>query len=518
MAQYDVPVTLTVKDKATAALKGFAKVAKSTQSVVAKFGAAGGKALRGFAIATTGLNQGLELFKKGVEVFRSFTEKSREYREENDKLIQNFDKSNELIGSLAARIGDALINAFNAAVAAMAPLIKSARNFLVENQKLIGLKLIEYFQSFALLMVGGVAKAIVGVTRIVTFFALAWEAIKLSVNTTVGAMLSGIASILETAAEAADYLPGVGDELAASFETAAKAARGLGDEFENSGEKGKKEIEKLLDEQALLEQQIKDVETSIKTGIGTVAVAAMNGLTEATAGANTKIKVTKEETKKTTKETKKLSEEAKKAHADNLAFAQSLSGLYATIGNSFGQTLTAIMSGTEKTGEVFSKFIGDALTATVQFARDTIISMQLAAMANSAVGASFGGPLAIIGVTSVVAAIFEAMLSKLPGMAEGGMVRGGRAGQDSVPAMLMPGEYVMNTNQVDAMRQMFSNMDGVNTSGRYANGGTVGPAQSVGGVNITIKSEALPNKTEVAKYVRSTIVPAMRDLQAQGAI
>ena len=518
MAQYDIPITVFLKDLASDAMGKVGASAKKAQKIVAKFGSVGGAALNKFAVAATGLNQGLELFKKGVEVFRSFTEKSREYRDENDKLIASFDKNNELIGSLAARIGDVLINAFNAAVTALKPLIKSARDFFVENQKIIGLKLVEYFRDFALLMVGGVAKSIVGVTRIVTFFALAWEAIKLSVNTTVGAMLSGIASILETAAEAADYLPGVGDELAASFETAAKAARGLGDEFENSGEKGKKEIEKLLDDQALLEQQIKDVETSIKTGIGTVAVAAMNGLSEATSGANEKLKDTKEETKETTKETKKLSTELEKAHQQNLSFAQSLGGLYQTLGNSFGQTFSAIVTGTEKTGELFSAFLGNALTATVQFARDTIINMQLAAMANAAVGASFGGPLAIIAATAVVAGIFEGLLAKMPGMADGGMVRGGTAGQDSVPAMLMPGEYVMNTNQVEAMRQMFSNMDGVNSTGHFANGGTVGGASSLGGVNITIKSEALPNKTEVAKYVRSTIMPAMRDLQAQGAI
>ena len=97
-------------------------------------------------------------------------------------------------------------------------------------------------------------------------------------------------------------------------------------------------------------------------------------------------------------------------------------------------------------------------------------------------------------------------------------MRGGVSGQDSVPILAMPGEYVMNTDQVDAMRRMFSNMDGVNRSGGFADGGTVGAAPSLGGVNITIKSEALPNKTEVAKYVRSTIVPAMNDLRAQGAI
>lgn len=178
MAQYDIPITVFLKDLASDAMGKVGASAKKAQKIVAKFGSVGGAALNKFAVAATGLNQGLELFKKGVEVFRAFTEKSREYRDENDKLIASFDKNNELIGSLAARIGDVLINAFNAAVTALKPLIKSARDFFVENQKIIGLKLVEYFRDFALLMVGGVAKSIVGVTRIVTFFALAWEALK----------------------------------------------------------------------------------------------------------------------------------------------------------------------------------------------------------------------------------------------------------------------------------------------------------------------------------------------------
>ena len=516
MAEYDVPITVFVKDMASAAMQKVGKSAKSAQKIVSKFGAAGSAALGKFAVAATGLNQGLELFKKGVEVFRAFTEKSREYRDENDKLIKNFDKSNSLIGSLAARIGDVLINAFNAAVSALRPLIESARDFLVVNQKLIGLKLIEYFREFALLMVNGVAKAIIGVTRIVTFFALAWEAIKLSVNTTVGAMLNGIASILESASKAADFIPGVGDELKAGFDSAAKAARGLGAEFETSGETAKKEIEKLLDEQDALELKVNNVSKAIKKGIGETATAAMAGLTEASAGSNEKLGETEDKVDDTTKAVKKLDTAIDETHAKSIAMAQGLAGLYDTIGTSFGQTFTALITGAEKSGEVFTKFIGEALQATVQFARNAIISAQLTAIANSAAGASFGGPLAIIGVTSIVAAIFEALLSKLPGMAEGGMVRGGQAGRDSVPALLMPGEYVMNTNQVDAMRQMFSNMDGVNRTGQFASGGTVGSGSSSGAVNITIKSEALPNRAEVTKYVRNSIVPALRDLRSQG--
>jgi len=518
MAQYDVPVTITATDKASGPLAKIAKAAKGAQSVVAKFGAVGGAALRGFAVATTGLNQGLELFKKGVEVFRAFTDKSREYRDENDKLIKSFDESNNLIGSLAARVGDVLINAFNAAIKAMTPLIKSFRTFLVTNQKLIGLKLIEYFRDFALLMTTGVAKSIVGVTRIVTFFALAWEAVKLAVNKSFQLLLNGVGMIIEGYANIASYIPGVGEKISKGMMKAAEGARALGDEFAESGETAKKEIESLLTEQELLEQQIGKVEKTIKNGIGKVAVAAMSGLTDASAGSNEKLGETAEKVGETTKEVKKLDTAIDETHAKSIAMAQGLAGLYDTIGTSFGQTFTALITGAEKSGEVFTKFIGESLQATIQLARNSIISAQLTAIANSAAGASFGGPLAIIGVTSIVAAIFETLLAKLPGMAEGGMVRGGRSGQDSVPALLMPGEYVMNVNQVEAMRQMFSNMDGVNSSGRFANGGTVGPGPSLGGVNITIRSEALPNKTEVAKYVRSTIMPAMRDLQAQGAI
>ena len=94
------------------------------------------------------------------------------------------------------------------------------------------------------------------------------------------------------------------------------------------------------------------------------------------------------------------------------------------------------------------------------------------------------------------------------------MVRGGVRGRDSVPALLMPGEYVMNTNQVDAMRSMFSNMDGVNNTGRFANGGTVGTAG--GGLTVNISTAVPLSKAELTRYVRSSIVPALNDLRAQG--
>ena len=513
MAQYDVPVTITATDKASGPLAKIAKAAKGAQSVVAKFGAVGGAALRGFAVATTGLNQGLELFKKGVEVFRAFTDKSREYRDENDKLIKSFDESNNLIGSLAARVGDVLINAFNAAIKAMTPLIKSFRTFLVTNQKLIGLKLIEYFRDFALLMTTGVAKSIVGVTRIVTFFALAWEAVKLAVNKSFQLLLNGVGMIIEGYANIASYIPGVGEKISKGMMKAADGARALGAEFAESGETAKKEIEALLTEQELLEQQIGKVEKTIKNGIGKVAVAAMSGLTDASAGSNQKLGETAEKAGEAAKEVKKLNEEVSKTDDET----KELEGNVMTVvdafkaavveANSFGQ---ALVSGTIEA-------VKQSINIYIEGIRKQVIADAVASFTGAAKGAAPLGPIAMSLAGAAALSMVMGMVDLIPAkFAQGGMVRGGVQGQDSVPALLMPGEYVMNVNQVEAMRQMFSNMDGVNSSGRFANGGTVGPAPSLGGVNITIKSDALPNRAEVTKYVRNSIVPALRDLRAQG--
>ena len=85
------------------------------------------------------------------------------------------------------------------------------------------------------------------------------------------------------------------------------------------------------------------------------------------------------------------------------------------------------------------------------------------------------------------------------GMAEGGLVTGGVANRDSVPAMLMPGEFVLTKNQTESLRQ-------------GGGGGLGGPPV----VNIELSSSLPPSRAEMKKYVRQNIVPALRELRAQG--
>jgi hypothetical protein len=206
------------------------------------------------------------------------------------------------------------------------------------------------------------------------------------------------------------------------------------------------------------------------------------------------------------------------AHQQRMDNAQEQMDMISSVGDSFASAALESESFTQGLINGTRAIITETTKMMLESAKTTIMAKAVEAAANAASSAAALGPLAMAGAGVAALSIVQGLIDRLPKMAQGGMVRGGVSGQDSVPILAMPGEYVMNTDQVDAMRRMFSNMDGVNRSGGFADGGTVGAAPSLGGVNITIRSEALPNKTEVAKYVRSTIMPAMRDLQAQGAI
>ena len=102
----------------------------------------------------------------------------------------------------------------------------------------------------------------------------------------------------------------------------------------------------------------------------------------------------------------------------------------------------------------------------------------------------------------------------------GGFVRGGIKGVDSVPIMAMPGEYVMSIPEVQGMERFLSRFG---TQGKGIQPAPVGNVQNTTNditnnneFIIEFNSQQLPNKTETKKWVRDTIVPALRQLQPGG--
>jgi hypothetical protein len=109
---------------------------------------------------------------------------------------------------------------------------------------------------------------------------------------------------------------------------------------------------------------------------------------------------------------------------------------------------------------------------------------------------------------------------------EGGFVTGGQRGKDSVPGLLMPGEYVLSVRQV-AMWKKLSEEMGTHraNNGFYAQGGpvieaarTATPQNRSTSINVSFQSNQLPGRAETKKWVRSTLSPALRELGAQGML
>jgi phage-related minor tail protein len=142
--------------------------------------------------------------------------------------------------------------------------------------------------------------------------------------------------------------------------------------------------------------------------------------------------------------------------------------------------------------DVFGPAVGDATTTALQEVAAQIgesigqtAAPPIAAAVKAAVPADSGSSGGASGIMGAVAGIVG-----LPGMAAGGSVTGGTPGKDSVPAMLMPGEFVLTTAEVQRLGgfagvERFRSALGRSGGMRYyAAGGNVGGkdgTKSVGG-------------------------------------
>ena len=170
------------------------------------------------------------------------------------------------------------------------------------------------------------------------------------------------------------------------------------------------------------------------------------------------------------------------------------------LSSSFGQALISLAEGQATIAEATLNALSMVLSAVIQVALNSIIASALTGQAN-AIAAHLGIPVVglAVGVAAGLAALaaISALKAELPEpekFAAGGLVTGGVPGRDSVPALLMPGEFVLNKKQTDEMRR-----------------GGMG-----GGININLTSKIPPSKAEMKKFVRQNVLPALRDLKSQG--
>lgn len=511
MADRKYGVLLFAKDNASKAIQGLAKSAGTASKAVKAMGKAGAMAFKAIGFGAIAVNQGVELLKKFRDGLIATAEMSMAYRRENDPLIEQFKEAKDLVGSLAARVGDVLVNAFGAAVNALAPLIKNTRLWLVENQKLLATGLIEFLAKVAEITVGAVSKGIIFATRLTSGFELVWQGVKLAVNASFEAILSGSASALSSMATLARKVGA--DGLAAQLESAAQSATGLAQVFEETAIENTNSIDALITEQADLEHSINRVSTAFKTGIGEVASAAVAGVIEGTKGLNRslehttaaeeKLAAAAEERKAKQEEANNKAKEALKVIQDD---ARATANSFASAGDAMGGAFVAAAANAENAQEAVAqgmKAMAASAIDSALTAMQTIVTARAAEAAAGAASSQAGIPIIGPALAAAAAGTMFALVKGLialgfQGMAQGGLVQGGIPGRDSVPAMLMPGEFVLTKQQTESLRA----------------GGSIGGGPQ--NVNITFQSDQLPDRVRTKRWIRQVFNPAMKELKAQG--
>ena len=175
-----------------------------------------------------------------------------------------------------------------------------------------------------------------------------------------------------------------------------------------------------------------------------------------------------------------------------------------SVGEAFVDGFKDAEEGTDKFGAGMKSLAQETIMSALDMmqARITAYAAEgAAAAAAGTAGIPIIGPVLAAAAGAAMFGLIKGFISygmsEIPGMADGGYVTGGSANRDSVPRMLMPGEYVMSKKEVAESR---SDVGG--------GGSTV--------FNIELNSSIPPSRAEMKKFVRQNLVPALNELKAQG--
>ena len=186
---------------------------------------------------------------------------------------------------------------------------------------------------------------------------------------------------------------------------------------------------------------------------------------------------------------------------------------------SLGAALMMMAQGAEETGEAFRDLGKEIVLAVYDAVTKSVLAYATQAAAGTAAHLAPAGPIAAVAGAGVMLAFVRGLLSQMmTGAALGGFVGGGGHKldrRDKVgPFMLAQGEYIMPADEVQAMRRFVGQMGA--TSGGSAAASSPQTSATTNEIKIDFRSDQLPNRTETKRWVKTTILPALRELQAVG--
>jgi len=224
---------------------------------------------------------------------------------------------------------------------------------------------------------------------------------------------------------------------------------------------------------------------------------------------------------------------AKTAKEESIATAEATADKWITVGTDIGATFVTMFSniaeGEKTAGEIAGEAMASLLAMALQTASE-FMAIEAAKAAAAAFAAHAGiGPFIGLAIGAAAAATAAAAVMSFANFAEGGLVTGGQPGRDSVPALLMPGELVIPTDQTDGIRRLLG-MAGSGAPLRMADGGVVingdaGNTTSAGAtigtvnegdINLTISASFPTDAAGWDQLTKASIIPSLKRLQKAG--
>ena len=206
------------------------------------------------------------------------------------------------------------------------------------------------------------------------------------------------------------------------------------------------------------------------------------------------------------------------------------SGVLGGLGNEIGSTFGAFTSGAADAQEASAQ-MGKAIIKAIASILMTYATQAVIGAGASQAAVPIVGPSLAVASMAAMSGIVMGLIDSIPTAADGGFVSGGRPNEDSVAALLMPGEYVMSKNEVKGTSDFLSRFEQATAgfSSIVQRGSAIGksalpmqaPAEvSVGAapgvVNVEFKSQQLPNRTETKRWVKDSVMPALNQLRKSG--
>lgn len=458
-------------------------------------------------------NQALELAKKAMEVTRVAWEltgqKALEFRAKNDKTRRTLEQFADKLTKLGARIGDVWLSILKPVAESLGPVIDGMSRWIKQNRALLAVNIIEFAVKTGKVLNSVLTPAILLVTRSFAGWQMLWQGLKAAWAEFNRLILEGIEGQLAGIQSVAELFGA--DGLAGQIGAARSVLREMGSEYAQASNTAVTEIDKTIKAQEALEKKINDVSRAADAALAKAAAGAKESAQAAGSGMD--INAEKFEQ---LQERQRQAAEARVAHTVEMgnyefelkmqqeqALADRRIALYEytrqaaedaamNIGSSFAAAVESSVSGAENVGSAFAAMGKNALNVAVNTAQKVIIARatEAASGAASAVSAiPIIGPALVPAAIASMFALVKGLIGRLVKARDGGEVRGGIPGRDSVPALLMPGETVLTTRQTQSLKTLGRSLAAsrpIYPGGHAALGGVATPGPGGQGANINM--------------------------------